>query len=121
MFRRKRSSPPAFLLPLLAGLAALAAGAAGAVALLRRRRAGAAALRAEPGSAPSQAPATKVVEQSWTCQCGQDYRISGEGRHRIYWLPDAPVSDPVTEGRCISCQRELPGDQASPVDQGASA
>jgi hypothetical protein len=62
-----------------------------------------------------------VVQQEWTCECGQAYRVSGEGRHRIYWLPDAPVSDPITEGRCASCGRGLPGDQASPVDQGASA
>jgi hypothetical protein len=42
--------------------------------------------------------------------------VSGEGRHRIYWLPDAPVSDPITEGRCANCARELPGDQVSAAD-----
>ena len=116
--RRRRSAAGAARLPALVA-AVLALAAAGA-ALLRRRRPGAADLRAAPGSAPSQEPATKVVSQDWSCECGQAYRVSGEGRHRIYWLPDAPVSDPVTDGRCASCGRELPGDQVSPVDQEAS-
>jgi hypothetical protein len=118
--RRRRRGPavPARLPVLLAALAAL--GAAGA-ALLRRRGKAPQDLRAAPGSPPSQEAATAVVQQEWTCQCGQVYRVSGEGRHRIYWLPDAPVSDPVTEGRCVNCERQLPGDQASPVDQEASA
>lgn len=137
MLRRSRSrssSLPAWL-PVPAGrrsavaagvrLPALAAAvlalAAAVAALLRRRRPKEEDLRAAPGSPPSQEPAAKVVGQDWSCQCGQGYRVSGEGRHRIYWLPEAPVSDPVTDGRCASCGRELPGDQASPVDQEASA
>jgi len=116
--RRRRPAVPAWLPALVAGLAAL--GAAGA-AFLRRRRRGPQDLRAAPGSPPSQEAATRVVEQEWTCQCGQPYRISGEGRHRIYWLPDAAVSDPVTDGRCANCGRELPGDQVSPVDEQAPA
>lgn len=116
--RRSRSRPP--LPALLGALAALAASAAGA-ALLRRRRGGGGGddVRTAPGSPPSQVPATKAVHQEWTCECGQLYRVSGEGRHRIYWLPDAPVSDPVTEGRCVNCSRELPGDQPSDTDGGA--
>ncbi len=109
---------PARLPALLTVLVAL--GAAGA-ALLRRRGKGPEDLRAAPGSPPSQEAATNVVQQEWTCQCGQTYRVSGEGRHRIHWLPDAPVSDPVTDGRCAKCERELPGDQVSPVDEAASA
>ncbi len=118
--RRRRRSPavPRRLPVLLAALLGLAAAGA---ALLRRGRAGSTPARPAPGSPPSQEPATKAVSQEWTCECGQAYRVSGEGRHRIYWLPDAPVSDPITEGRCASCGRELPGDQASPVDQEASA
>jgi hypothetical protein len=112
--RRSRSRPP--LPAVLGALAALVAGAG--AALLRRRRAGGGGddVRAAPGSPPSQVPATKAVHQEWTCQCGQQYRVSGEGRHRIYWLPDAPISDPITEGRCANCERELPGDQVSAAD-----
>lgn len=117
--RGRRPAVPPRAQALLAALVAL--GAAGAAFLRLRRRGGPADLRAAPGSAPSREAATKVVQQQWTCQCGQDYRVSGEGRHRIYWLPDAPVSDPVTSGRCARCERELPGDQASPVDEEASA
>ena len=117
--RRSRSGPP--LPAVLGGLAALAAGAGAAFLRLRKAGGGDDDLRTAPGSPPSQVPATKAVHQEWTCQCGQQYRVSGEGRHRIYWLPDAPVSDPVTEGRCVSCERELPGDQATPVDETASA
>lgn len=116
--RRRAAALPARLPALLALLLALGAGAA---AFIRSRRARPEDLRAAPGSPPSQESATKVVQQEWTCQCGQAYRVSGEGRHRIHWLPDAPVSDPVTEGRCVNCDRELPGDQPAPVDEQASA
>jgi len=115
--RRRRA--PAVVPAVLAVLAAL--GGAAAAALLRRRRPRPEDLRAAPGSPPSQEAATKLVQEEWTCQCGQAYRVSGEGRHRIHWLPDAPVSDPVTDGRCANCGRELPGDQVSPVDEQASA
>jgi hypothetical protein len=117
--RRRSRAVPTRLQALLAALVAL--GGAGVALGLRRRGRGGQDLRAAPGSPPSQEAATKVVQQEWTCQCGQAYRVSGEGRHRIYWLPDAPVSDPVTTGRCANCERELPGDQASPVDEQASA
>src|SRR4051794_29697925 len=49
----------------------------------------------------------------WTCQCGQRYRVAGEGRHRVYWAKDAPESDPVLEARCVSCERPLPGEHAT--------
>ncbi len=119
--RRRRRRRPAAPAAGLAGLGAFAAFAGAIALVLRRRRGGgdAADLRTPPGSPPSEAPATKVVQQEWTCACGQLYRVSGEGRHRIYWLPDAPVSDPVTEGRCENCGRELPGDQ--PSDDQAAA
>ena len=50
---------------------------------------------------------TKAAD-AWTCTCGQDYRISGAGRHRIYWLPDASAADAIITGRCVECGRDLP-------------
>jgi hypothetical protein len=75
----------------------LAAGGAGAAAvlLLRRRRAGGTAV--EP-------------ETEWTCACGQRYRVSGTGRHRVLWLEGAAASDPVLGDRCPACDRPLDGD-----------
>lgn len=45
----------------------------------------------------------------WTCACGEPYRISGSGRHRIYWRVGASLSDPVTDGCCDRCGAPLPG------------
>src|SRR4051812_13179090 len=52
----------------------------------------------------------KTGVESWTCQCGQRYRVTGEGRHRVYWPDGAPESDPVLGGKCVSCERPLPGE-----------
>jgi hypothetical protein len=108
----------ALLLPLLGGVAAGVG-----VALARRRRAAVpAAGPSVPGparSAPaplSDDPVTERVEHEWSCQCGQVYRIAGEGLHRIYWLPDASIADPVMDGRCANCGRALPGEQPDPVE-----
>lgn len=60
-----------------------------------------------PGS-PSQAPAAETVGQGWSCECGQGYRVQGEDRHRIYWLADAAISDPLLSSQCPSCGRSLP-------------
>jgi hypothetical protein len=76
----------------LAG-AAVAAIAAGATAfLLHRRR--------------SRGPLDHL--ERWSCECGQPYRVSGSGRHRVYWLEGAAESDPVISGTCPSCDRALP-------------
>ena len=53
-------------------------------------------------------PVAEVIEQEWTCRCGQAYRVSGEGRHRVYWPADAEAKDPVLGGECVSCQTPLP-------------
>lgn len=46
--------------------------------------------------------------EPWACECGQAYRVAGEGRHRVYWLSDAPEGDPVMGTTCVSCERPLP-------------
>jgi len=43
-----------------------------------------------------------------TCQCGQKYRVSGLGRHRIYWPEGAPESEPLMIPVCANCERPLP-------------
>ena len=96
MFERSRTSKPR-----LAALASLAGGLAGGVATVVRRR------RASAGVAEDDGPAT------WSCECGQEYRVSGEGRHRVYWLKDADPSDPVIGGRCPNCDRPLPGEHVT--------
>jgi hypothetical protein len=45
--------------------------------------------------------------QEWQCVCGQKFRVVGEGRHRVFWLPDAPPSEPVLDDRCPNCGRPL--------------
>jgi len=110
--RRKtaRPSPP----PVLALLPVLLAAAAAAAVLLRRRRSsGPTGPDPNAPAPPSDAPAQSVVEQTWSCACGEDYRVSGQGIHRVYWLRDAAVSDPVMEGRCPSCERPLPGEHVT--------
>src|SRR5215210_2967574 len=82
--------------PLIAGAALAAAGLAGAGwALARRAR-------------EQQAPRR---EESWQCACGQRFRVSGLGRHRVYWLEGAREADPVLSERCPSCERLLPAER----------
>jgi hypothetical protein len=52
--------------------------------------------------------------QPWSCECGQAYRVSGEGRHRVYWLVDAPEADPVMGSTCVNCERPLPAGAEHP-------
>ncbi len=58
----------------------------------------------------SRAGSRVAPEREWTCECGQGYRIAGEGRHRVYWRGDAAVNDPVIDGTCVSCERALPAE-----------
>jgi hypothetical protein len=44
----------------------------------------------------------------WSCDCGQAYMVSGIDRHRVYWISDAPHSDPLLVRNCVSCGAELP-------------
>jgi hypothetical protein len=46
----------------------------------------------------------------WSCACGQRLRMTGSGRHRVYWLAEAPESDPILGHDCPSCGRPLAED-----------
>ena len=81
--------------PIVLALVATAASGV-AYALLRMRRGGA---RDRPQAREPQ---------EYTCDCGQAFRMTGRGRHRVYWLANAPEPDPLLSDRCPSCDRPLP-------------
>jgi hypothetical protein len=71
------------------GLLAVAAGLAVAIALVGKR------LAAGDG-APER--------DSYTCDCGTEYGVTGIDRHRVYWHDgEAVVGD-----TCVTCDRPLP-------------
>ena len=82
-----------------AGLAGAAALSGGALGLLVRRRRSA---RREAGPV-----------QELRCECGQAFRVAGLGRHRVYWLPEAPESEPLMSDGCPECGRALPVEPAA--------
>jgi hypothetical protein len=44
------------------------------------------------------------------CACGHRLRVSGGGRHTVYFEPeDARLADPVMNRCCPACGRGLPG------------
>jgi hypothetical protein len=75
---------------------AIAASAAAAVgiALARLNRPGAGRRRTSPAD-------------TYTCSCGQSFRVSGTGRHRVFWLDGAPEADPLLGSQCPNCGRSL--------------
>jgi hypothetical protein len=87
-----------------------AAASAVAVALIRLRRPGSTGT-AGAGRSDAGRPET------YRCECGQEFRVSGTGRHRVYWLAGAPDHDPVLSPACPSCDRPLPRDAEVPADQ----
>jgi ribosomal protein S27AE len=60
--------------------------------------------RPEPRPTPNQTP-------SYTCpECGHGLRVSGLGRHRVYFeLDDERLDDPVMNRVCPACGHGLPG------------
>ena len=90
---------------LLGVLAALTAGLAATVA---RRRRGAATPWGS-GDAHGRSGETRTV----TCTCGTEYRMTGVGRHRVYWPVDAPDDQPVLGDECPECGEPLPAEPAA--------
>jgi|1185.fasta_scaffold959335_2 hypothetical protein len=84
--RRRRRGPIVAAAGAATGLGGLAA-----FAVVRRRRA--------------RANADARVE--WTCACGEAYLVQGSDRHRIYWLPDAAIEDPLLDRQCVACGAPL--------------
>jgi hypothetical protein len=117
--RRKRSRTPGA--GAIAGVAAAAGVAGTALWRLARRRRSAddrpapAPPPAEPGAGPAESAASETVRQQWSCACGQVFVVSGDDRHRVYWLPDAPISSPLMDRSCPNCERELPAAGAAAV------
>lgn len=78
--------------------------------------------RPDAGAPPSDEAATETVEHTYACEeCGTEYRVSGEGRHTVYWKADASISDPVIDGRCVQCERPLPGHHPTEADEDPAA
>jgi hypothetical protein len=90
---------------------AVAAGVGYALVRLRRRG-------ADTSFAPRPVGDGTGPESEYVCDCGQAFRVTGAGRHRVYWLPDAAPADPVVSAECPSCGRPLPHD---PTVTGAAA
>jgi hypothetical protein len=67
--------------------------------------------------APSERlePSSKAVPRpTYICpECGHVLRVSGLGRHRVYFeLSDERSDDPVMNRVCPACQHGLPGKNA---------
>ncbi len=79
-----------------------------ATATLRSRGAGERTLIA-PAEQP--APSSRPDPRAHSCpECGHVLRVSGVGRHRVYFERDEDRSvDPVMDGACPGCGRGLPG------------
>jgi hypothetical protein len=45
--------------------------------------------------------------EAYRCDCGQGFRVTGSGRHRVYWLDGAAENDPVLAPQCPECGRSL--------------
>jgi hypothetical protein len=64
--------------------------------------------------APAERPAHAAdpdARPAWICpECGHALRVSGLGRHRVYFeLDDERSADPVMSRACPACQCGLPG------------
>jgi hypothetical protein len=97
-------------------VAVVALVAAGVAATLSRTRGGRTGGGGSPADRLRQAVGHDGAEpgtEEWTCECGQAYRVTGEGRHRVHWTAGAPEDDPVMGGRCVACERPLPGERAA--------
>ena len=67
--------------------------------------------------APPERPAPPAKPDSrpaYTCpDCGHALRVSGGGRHRVYFeLGDQRLDEPVMNRGCPACGRGLPGKNA---------
>ncbi len=63
--------------------------------------------------APEQLEPSAPLDLRRTCgcpECGHVLRVSGLGRHRVYFeLTDELLNDPVMDRVCPACRHGLPG------------
>jgi hypothetical protein len=65
-------------------------------------------LEPRPALDPADRPAIRDGE--YCCECGHVLRVSGLGRHRVYFeLSDEQRDNPVMNRVCPECGRGLPG------------
>jgi hypothetical protein len=83
----------------LIGVVAALAGATATAALVRRRR-----------RAPESARSPE--RRTFACTCGTEYRVTGTGRHRVYWPAAAPDDEPVLGDTCPECGATLAAEPA---------
>jgi hypothetical protein len=56
---------------------------------------------------PDARGARRSPQETYRCACGQGFRVTGTGRHRVFWLEGAPDSDPLLSPACPTCERSL--------------
>jgi hypothetical protein len=66
-------------------------------------------------SRPEKRTEQPSAEERYICACGAEYRTTGAGRHRVFWVLDAPADDPVLEDRCPVCGKAWPADETSHI------
>jgi hypothetical protein len=112
----RRSSDTARRAGLIAVAVALAAALAAARARLADRASGgtlATLPRDRDRARAIRGRFRRSAEQTYTCQCGTTYRVSGTDRHRVYWPAPAAEDAPVLGERCVECDAPLPGGRAT--------
>lgn len=64
---------------------------------------------------PPMTPAGRDSRQTYSCpKCEHGLRVSGLGRHRVYFeLDDDRAADPVMNRVCPECGHSLPGHKAT--------
>ena len=100
--KRKRKSTAAKAAP-AAGAGAAGLAATAAWRFVRRRR----------GTADGLGEDAPAAKRDWTCECGQQFRVAGEDRHRVFWLADAEDGDPVLGDQCPNCEKPLSTQEAA--------
>jgi hypothetical protein len=103
--RRKRTSPTRRF-----GLIAVAAGLAAALGVVGARLA---RRQSSYDGPPASHPTGSSQEETYTCECGQEYRVTGVDRHRIYF-PQGK-DEPVLGNTCVNCDAPLPAGSGAAV------
>jgi hypothetical protein len=68
------------------------------------------AVRLKRNRSPVFSATTVPPEHLYRCPCQHLLQVFGGGRHRRYFeLGDTRLDDPVMNGECPSCRRQLPG------------